>query len=147
LTGSHERDARIGIEIDDLLRRAAANQRLQLERALAAVGLTPPQHALLAIIVAIPGCSGADVARIEGLTPQTVSVILRNLERDGLIARRAHATHGRIRQLFATTEGADRFTQGRDSVQALKDKLSLRATRDDAPAIRAWLAKAGPGGA
>ena len=53
-----------------------------MERRLADLGVTPPQFAVLTMLRAYPGLSGADLARVALLTPQTVGVIIRNLERD-----------------------------------------------------------------
>ena len=39
------------------------------------------------MLKAYPGLSGADLARVALLTPQTVGVIIRNLERDGAIRK------------------------------------------------------------
>ena len=65
-----------------LLRQAQAATRLTMERALAELGVTPPQFVVLTMLRAYPGLSGADLARVALLTPQTVGVIIRNLERD-----------------------------------------------------------------
>ena len=65
-----------------LLRQAQAAARLTMERALAELGVTTPQFVVLTMLKAYPGLSGADLARVALLTPQTVGVIIRNLERD-----------------------------------------------------------------
>src|SRR5690348_3058882 len=75
-----------------LLRQAGAAARLTLERSLADVGVTPPQFVALTMLNAYPGISGADLARLTFLTPQTVGVIVGNLEKAGAIARRKHPT-------------------------------------------------------
>jgi hypothetical protein len=49
-----------------LLRRAQAATRLTLERALADLGVTPPQFAVLTMLGAYPGLSGADLASRHG---------------------------------------------------------------------------------
>src|SRR5215471_4896666 len=79
-----------------LLRQASAASRLTLERALAELGATPPQFVVLTMLKAYPGLSGADLARVALLTPQTVGVIIRNLERDGAIRKTPHPVHGRV---------------------------------------------------
>jgi hypothetical protein len=66
-----------------LLRQAQAATRLRMERALADLGVTPPQFIVLTMLKSYPGLSGADVARVALLTPQTVGVIIANLERQG----------------------------------------------------------------
>ena len=88
-----------------LLRQASAAHRLRMERAMADVGVTLPQFLVLTMIRAYPGISNADLARLSLLTPQTVSVIVANLERSGAIARRPHAVHGRIQHIDVTPEG------------------------------------------
>ena len=72
---------RKSVEIADLLRRAAASQRIALERLLAPFDITPAQFAVLEIVVAAPGISSAEAARLERLTAPTMSVIVANLER------------------------------------------------------------------
>jgi len=67
--------------------------------------VTSPQIAMLTMLNAYPGLSGADVARLTFLTPQTVGVIIRNLARDGAIAMTPHPVHGRIQQWTLTQRG------------------------------------------
>ena len=71
-----------------LLRQASGTYRLRMERALADLEVTPPQFTIMTMVAAYPGLSGADLARLTLLTPQTVSVIVANLERAGSVARR-----------------------------------------------------------
>jgi DNA-binding MarR family transcriptional regulator len=52
------------------------------------------------------GASGADIARIALLTPQTVHGIVGNLERAALIARSPHPGHGRVQVIAVTEAGA-----------------------------------------
>jgi DNA-binding MarR family transcriptional regulator len=73
-----------------------------MERSLADLGVTPPQFAVLTMLNAYPGLSGADVARVALLTPQTVGVIVRNLERNGAIRKSPHPVHGRVLQWTLT---------------------------------------------
>ena len=61
------------------------------------------------MIVSYPGVSGADLARLTFLTPQTINVIVRNLERMGAIRKAADADHGRILRLTATAKGQARW--------------------------------------
>jgi hypothetical protein len=49
--------------IADLLRQAQGAARMAIDRALADLGVTPPQLAVLTMLNAYPGLSGADVAR------------------------------------------------------------------------------------
>src|SRR6202020_2204450 len=106
-----------------LLRQAQAATRLTLERALADLGVTPPQFAVLTMLNAYPGLSGADVARVALLTPQTVGVIIGNLERDGAIRKTPHPVHGRVLQWTLTRRGATLLDKCRRRAVALERRL------------------------
>jgi DNA-binding MarR family transcriptional regulator len=123
-----------------LLRQASVALRGAMDRTLAELEVTTPQFAVLTMIVAYPGASGADLARLTFLTPQTINVIVRNLERDGAIAKSAHATHGRILRLQATAKGQALLKRCRARVGALEAAMARSLGRDDERAIRRWLA-------
>lgn len=122
-----------------LLRQAGAAHRLRMERALDDLGITPPQFVVLTMLAAYPGISGADLARLAALTPQTVSVIVTNLERGGAIARRPHAVHGRIQQIDVTDEGAALLRQCRARVKKLEARMAAGFTAEEEQVIRRWL--------
>lgn len=122
-----------------LVRQANVAVRAALERALADVGVTPPQFAVLTMIVSYPGLSGADLARLTFLTPQTINVIVRNLEKAGAIAKSAHAVHGRILQLEATSKGRALLKRCRSRVNAIENRIAALVGRDDERVIRRWL--------
>ena len=122
-----------------LVRQANVAVRAALERALADTGATTPQFAVLTMIVAYPGISGADLARLTFLTPQTINVIVRNLERAGAIAKTAHAEHGRILQLAATPRGVALLKRCRSRVQAVERALSGLVNPADEKTVRRWL--------
>ncbi len=128
-------------EIDDLLRRAAATQRLAMERALAAVKVTPAQYAVLRIIVDAPGLSNADIAKIERLTPQTTSVIIANLERKRAVVRRPHETHGRIQRAEATEAGLRLLRECAERLCSAYRRLSLAMPQGGATTVKTWLAR------
>ena len=70
-----------------LLRQAQAAFRQAGDAALADLGLTLPQFALLALAGAYGPVSGAALARLSLQTPQTVDAVLKNLARAGLVVR------------------------------------------------------------
>ena len=106
-----------------LLRQAHAATRLTMERSLSEVGVTSPQFVVLTMLRAYPGLSGAELARVALLTPQTVGVIIRNLERDGAIRKTAHPVHGRVLQWTLTRRGAALLARCRRHAQALERRL------------------------
>lgn len=124
-----------------LLRQAQAATRLTLERALADLGVTPPQFAVLTMLNAYPGLSGADLARVALLTPQTVGVIIRNLERDGAIRKTPHPVHGRVLQWTLTRRGLALLGQCRRRAKTLERRLAAGSSANALVAIRRWLSK------
>jgi DNA-binding MarR family transcriptional regulator len=124
-----------------LLRQAQAATRLTLERALADLGITPPQFAVLTMLKAHPGLSGADLARVALLTPQTVGVIIRNLERDGAIRKTPHPVHGRVLQWTLTRRGGTLLEKCRRHVMALERGLMAGLSAKAQATVRRWLSK------
>jgi DNA-binding MarR family transcriptional regulator len=124
-----------------LLRQAQAAARLTLERALADLAVTPPQFIVLTMLKAYPGLSGADLARVALLTPQTVGVIIRNLERDGAIRKTPHPVHGRVLQWTLTRRGLTLLEECRKPAMALERRLVAGLDARTLAAIRRWLAQ------
>ncbi len=122
-----------------LLRQAAGAVRLRLERSLVDLDVTPPQFLVLTMLDSYPGASGADVARLTLLTPQTVHGIIGNLERAELIARSPHPVHGRV-QVIALTK-AGRALLSRCKERALQADAAVKAglSAEEEAAIRRWL--------
>ncbi len=126
-----------------LVRQANVAVRAALEKALAGIDVTVPQFSVLTMIAAYPGVSGAELARLTFLTPQTINVITRNLVRSGAIAKSADATHGRILQLEATAKGQALLKRCRVLVQKVEDRIAAPLSKTDERAVRRWLAAVG----
>ena len=124
-----------------LLRQAQAATRLTLERALADLGVTPPQFAVLTMLKTYPGLSGADLARVALLTPQTVGVIIRNLERSGAIRKTPHPVHGRVLQWTLTRRGGNLLGKCRRHVRALERRLMAGLGAKAQATVRRWLSR------
>jgi DNA-binding MarR family transcriptional regulator len=124
-----------------LLRQAQAAARLSMERALASLGVTPPQFVVLTMLRAYPGLSGAELARVALLTPQTVGVIIRNLERDGAIAKSPHPVHGRMLQWTLTRRGTRLLESCRRRALALERRLAAGLSAKSQAMVRRWLSK------
>ena len=124
-----------------LLRQAQAATRLTIERALADLGVTSPQFAVLTMLNAYPGLSGADVARVALVTPQTVGVIIGNLERDGAIKKTPHPVHGRVLQWTLTRHGSSLLDKCRHRVGAVERRLVAGLGPKQEVTIRRWLSK------
>lgn len=129
-----------------LLRQAAHAFRVGMDQALADLGLTSPQFAALTMLEAYPGHSSADLARLALVTPQTMSVIVANLQKADLVARRPHRVHGRIQHLELTDAGRDRLQAAKAQVYGLEASMLGGLPAHEEEVIRRWLVRiaAGP---
>jgi DNA-binding MarR family transcriptional regulator len=126
-----------------LVRQASVAVRAAMEKALADIEVTPPQFSVLTMIVSYPGVSGAELARLTFLTPQTINVIVRNLEKMGAIAKSADAGHGRILRLTATPKGKALQKRCRARVMEVEDRLAGLVSREEERVVRRWLSAVG----
>jgi DNA-binding MarR family transcriptional regulator len=121
------------------LRQATAAVRAAHDAALVAARLTTPQFLVLNLLDAYPGASGAELARTAQLTPQTMNLIVRKLERELLIERVEHETHGRVLRIRLTGKGSQRLRLAK----TLSDKIerSILALTDSGTErkLRRWL--------
>jgi DNA-binding MarR family transcriptional regulator len=122
-----------------LLRQAQASVRFALDTQLAVTGLTTPQFLVLGLLDSYPGASGADLARVAQLTPQTINLIVRKLEEAGLIARTSHETHGRVLRMDVTKAGKVRLRQCKRLADEVENELLALAKGDAEDIVRRWL--------
>jgi DNA-binding MarR family transcriptional regulator len=93
------------------------------------------------MLKAYPGLSGADLARVALLTPQTVGVIIRNLERGDSIRKTPHPVHGRVLMWTLTRSGLALLGACRRRVMALERRLAAGLTAKTQATVRRWLAR------
>ncbi|MCP1118574.1 MarR family winged helix-turn-helix transcriptional regulator [Robbsia andropogonis] len=122
-----------------LLRQAAGAYRNRMDRGLVDLDITPPQFAVMTMVNSYPGISNADIARLALLTPQTVSVIVMNLERGGIVRRLPHDVHGRILQIELSKRGKALLQRCRERVLALEHQLSDSISTAELAVVRKWL--------
>lgn len=122
-----------------LLRQAWHAFRASMDSAVREAGLTSPQYAVLSVIAQEPGISGADLARVYSATPQAMNELLLTLERDGLVTRTPHPTHGRIRQTHMTTEGERRLAKATPAVRKLEATIAGEVDDVSLDGVKRWL--------
>jgi DNA-binding MarR family transcriptional regulator len=122
-----------------LLAQANAAVRLALDRAFADLNVTVPQFSVLTMIDAYPGVSGAELARLTLLTPQTINVIVKNLERDGLIAKTPDEVHGRVLRIATTAKGHQFRLKCRARADRMEKLLVDGLSDAEQRTIRRWL--------
>lgn len=94
-------------QVGYLVKRLQQQIRGALEPRLARHGVTMATYAALAVLAHDPGLSNAALARRCFVTPQTMNQVVRGLEAEGLIERRAHPDHGRILETRLTPRGQE----------------------------------------
>jgi DNA-binding MarR family transcriptional regulator len=122
-----------------LLRQAWRALEGAMEVALRAHRLTPAQYGVLTVLARESGASGADLARAVHTTPQAMNGVLATLEREALIERRPHPTHGRILQAKLTSEGQRRLEAANPSIRALERATERGLSSDEIATVKTWL--------
>lgn len=130
-----------GVEgrIGYLVVQASYTLRTALAATLLPYRLNPSQYAVLTVLARDPGASGADLARACNTTPQAMNGVLVTLERDGLIERRPHPTHGRILQVRLSEEGERRLEAANPAVRELEAGIEAGFTAEEIATVKAWL--------
>jgi DNA-binding MarR family transcriptional regulator len=84
----------------------------------------------------------ADLPRACNTTPQAMNEVLATLERESLIERRPHPTHGRILQATLTSEGQRRLESAHPAVRSLRRAIERGFSSDEIATVKAWLVAA-----
>ncbi|WP_245687123.1 MarR family winged helix-turn-helix transcriptional regulator [Streptacidiphilus griseoplanus] len=87
------------------LKRAEQELMAAKTAAVRPAGLTVPQYAALLALSGSPGISSAGLARACLVTPQAMTVLLRNLEEAGLVERSPHPWHKGLLEIHLTESG------------------------------------------
>jgi DNA-binding MarR family transcriptional regulator len=110
-----------------LLWQVALTWRVAMDRALAPVGLTNAQYAVLASLHGLSRAgarpSQRELADFSGLEPMYVSKLVRALERAGLLRRAAHPADPRAVELTLTRHGSEVVETAAATVRELHDRL------------------------
>ena len=122
-----------------LLKQAWNEFRVTMEAALREHELTAAQYSALSVLGRDGPLSGADLARACNTSPQAMNGVLSTLQRDGLVERRPHPTHGRILEVVLTEEGERRLEGSTPAVRRLEAEIERGFTADQIAAVKEWL--------
>lgn len=113
-----------------LLRRLRAEDR--------AAGLSSPRLSALSVVVFGGPIRIGDLAEAEQVRPATISRLVRDLERDGLVTRRRDREDHRVQWIHATAKGRRLLHEGRDRrVARLARDLAALPSQDRRTLARA----------
>lgn len=109
----HPRPAEDAFQTADRLHSAAIHILRRLRAEDEATGLSGPRLSALSVIVFAGPISLGALAAAEQVRPPTITRLVRELERLGLVERLQHPTDGRSQQIRATRKGRKLLDEGR----------------------------------
>ena len=122
-----------------ILKRAQHALRTSIDDRLNTLGLTTAQYNLLSAVAVEPGISNASLARMAFVTAQSMQGIVANLEKQGLLRRVPHPTHGRIRQSELTSKGAEILARAHKELVGIEARMTAGLADEEVEALRCAL--------
>ena len=110
-----------------------------MDELLEPIGLTVPQYNVLSAVQIQPGISNAALARGAFVTAQSMQGIVANLERLGLLRRKPHPTHGRIRQSELTEKGSAVLAKAHKLLIGVEEAMTSGLKKEELDALRSLL--------
>jgi DNA-binding MarR family transcriptional regulator len=124
-----------------LIKRAEQALISAKTKALRPLGLTVPQYAALLMLHERPGVSGAELARLCAVTPQTMNTIVTNLEEKRLLERRSHPIHSHVLETTLTSRGRDVLERADRAALAVEKRLADAFHADERKAFKELLSR------
>jgi DNA-binding MarR family transcriptional regulator len=124
-----------------MMKRILIHFRGQMDEVLRPQGVTTAQLQILKTIRDEPGVSGAQLARLCYVTPQSVQSLLAGLKRDGWIVRSKGRGNDRILAARLTAEGEELLLSAEKMVKAIEGKLWRGVAEDSIEALNGVLEK------
>ncbi len=109
--------------VASLLKRVLYQFRDSLDDALRPHGITASQLHVLAMLDRQPGISGAKLARLCMVTPQSMQALVTTVEANGWIERIRHPENERILLATLTAQGEKILTRARRAVHAIESRM------------------------
>lgn len=124
-----------------LLKIVQQELRKEMDHVLKAIHLTTPQYATLSSLQENPGISNAELARKSFVTPQTMNLIVKNLENRGLITRNEDAHHGRIQNIVLSKSGEKLLEKAHSHVEHIEKEVFSYLSKEELSVLTNLLMK------
>ncbi|OEV12114.1 DNA-binding MarR family transcriptional regulator [Streptomyces sp. Amel2xB2] len=111
-----------------VLKKAATALRAAMTGALRPLDLTVPQYACLEVLRQKPGLTGSELARAVFVTRQSMNLVLKGLERRGLLTRPATPSHGKALPTELTPAGREQLAAAHHAVNAVEKRMLAALT-------------------
>jgi DNA-binding MarR family transcriptional regulator len=113
------------------VKRAQYAVRHCMDQALGEVGLSMAQYALLSALEEQPDASNADLSRACFVTPQTMIVVLKDLEAAGIVTRQPHPQNRRVITTALTPAGRSKLSAAHRVVDGVEARMVIGMTPAD----------------
>ncbi|GAA2624186.1 MarR family winged helix-turn-helix transcriptional regulator [Paractinoplanes durhamensis] len=138
-----ERQRELNNRISTLLQHASSAMVARKTEVLADFDLTPTQYTAMLMLRCNPGVSGAHLARLCRVTPQSMSVVTATLDERGLASRLPVAVHARITALVLTRKGVALLTRADAAARRVDERYEQEFTETELATLRGLLGRAG----
>ncbi|SEG90318.1 DNA-binding transcriptional regulator, MarR family [Nonomuraea solani] len=130
-------EERLGLHI----KRAEQALIAAKQSAVRPAGLTVPQYAALFALAGSPGISGAALARACLVTPQAMTVVLKNLEERGFIERSPHPWHRNVLETQLTDTGRTALEEADRRAVVVERAIADEFSAEERKTLRDLLAR------
>jgi DNA-binding MarR family transcriptional regulator len=127
--------------VGSLLRRADLALLAAKEPPLRKLGVSGSLYSVLMNIQVAPGLTGAELARVVGVTPQAIAPLVAKLVDRGLVERRPHPRHANVQELHLTDSGRSEVAAADRVLAHLEDHLRQSLGEEDHRRLRDLLGR------
>ncbi|MER6250836.1 MarR family transcriptional regulator [Streptomyces sp. NPDC001584] len=131
-----EFEQEVAARVGHVIKRAEQALIGEKSRVLRDLGLTVPQYAALMALSYSPGMSGAQLARVCLVTPQSMATVLANLESKRLIERQTSDLHQKVLVTKLTPAGRALVKKADTVARKVEAKLSNALSADEQKQLR-----------
>ena len=117
-------------QVGYVLKKAASVLRSAMDNALRPLGLTVPQYACLELLRQQPGLSGSELARAMFVSRQSMNLVVKGLERRGMLTRSPVPRHGKALPTELTPAGLGQLADANEAVSVVEKKMLAALTAD-----------------
>ena len=133
--------ARITEELGYLIKEVQQELRKKMDKSLAQLNLTTPQYSVLSQLRECPGLSNAELARKSFVTPQTMNLIVQNLEERRWVIRAPSKDHGKIMNTEMTESGIEILAKANGMVLGVEKQIFGVLSKDESNDLKLLLQK------
>jgi DNA-binding MarR family transcriptional regulator len=124
-----------------LLKRAEQAMVRTQAAALKSVGISLGQYVALVELERQPSVTAATLARACLVTPQAMMILLRSLEEQGLVARKAHPRHANILEISLTDAGREALHASVGVIKPIEDHVLSAFTKRELATLQGLLTR------